>query len=117
MMKKKLLSILLTLVMCFSLAACGGDDRLKELKDLFNQVVEPYNEALTLAQENGWMADEVTQTELNTMSAVLDPLGEMLSEGGSELTDEDYDAFTKLLEEWLPAMDELVQRVSVPYEE
>lgn len=116
-MKKKLLSILLTLVMCVSLAACGGDDRLKDLTDLYNQVAEPYNEALTLAQENGWMADEVTQTELSTLSAVLDPLGQMLSEGGSDLEDTDYDAFTKMLEELLPSMDELVQRVSVPYEE
>lgn len=114
---KKLCSFLLALVMCASLVACGGSDnaQLKKLTEVYNQVAPLYNEAATTAEENGWLADEQTAAELEALSATLSYIGSGLTEDSSKLEDADINALIEQLEVIRPAVEELVQRVSVPY--
>lgn len=114
---KKLCSLLLALVMCASLVACGGsdDEQLKKLAEVYNQVAPIYNEAYTTAEENGWLADEQTAAELNGLSGMLSYIGSGLTEDSSKFEDADIDALIEQLEVLRPAVEELVQRVSVPY--
>lgn len=91
-------------------------EQLAALTELYNQVAEAYNEAAVNADANGWMADEQTALEINTLAAVLEPVGEALSNGGGNLAGGDADAAIEQFQTLVPAMDELVARVSVPYE-
>ena len=88
---KKLLSLLLTLVMCLSLGACGGPDRqpaidefneastaFDALVEIINKDIEAYpqevidlmvemSEALTLHKETLESDEELTEEKLNEM--------------------------------------------------
>ena len=88
---KKLLSLLLTLVMCLSLVACGGPDRqpaidefneastaFDALVEIINKDIEAYpqevidlmvemSEALTLHKETLESDEELTEEKLNEM--------------------------------------------------
>lgn len=114
---KKLCSLLVALMMCASLAACGGSDdaQLKKLTEAYNQVAPLYNEAAAAAEENGWLADEQTAIELEALSATLSYIGSGLTEDSSKLEDADINGLIEQLEGLRPAVEELVQRVSVPY--
>ena len=114
---KKLCSLLLAFVMCASLVACGGSDdsQLEKLAEAYNQVAPLYNEAYTTAEENGWLADEQTAAELEVLSATLSYIGSGLTEDSSKLEDADINTLIEQLEVIRPAVEELGQRVSVPY--
>ncbi len=114
---KKLCSLLVALAMCASLVACGGSDnsQLEKLAEVYNQVAPLYTEAYTTAEQNGWLADEQTAAELEALSATLSYVGSGLTEDASKLEDTDIDALIEQLEVLQPAVEELVERVSVPY--
>lgn len=130
---KKLVSLLLALMMCASLAACGGDETpeptdngggtgvvtdeaLKPLAEAYNKLAPLYNEAYENAEANGWMEDEQTAAELQALGATLGPIGTSLTGESDALEGADIEGMTATLEGLLPAVEELVERVSVPYE-
>lgn len=136
---RKLLSLALALVMCASLAACGGSDaggagsepnsggasssasggptdaQLKTLTEAYNEVAVQYNDVIALAQENGWTADEETNTKLQNIGAMMDPVGTALSGDMSYLEGADFDELPKALLELKPDLDELAAKVAEPY--
>lgn len=129
---KKLVSLLLALMMCASLAACGGgdeptptdnagtgvvtDEALKPLAEAYNKLAPIYNEAYENAEANGWMEDEQTAAELQALGGTLSGIGAGLSGESDMLEGADIDGLVKTLEGLVPSVEELAQRVSVPYE-
>ncbi len=137
---KKMCSFLLALLMCASLAACGGggdktpddggsataaqspdgaptDAQLQALTEAYNQVAVLYNDVVTKAQENGWIADAETNDTIQTISAVLDPVGEALSGDLSALNGADFDQLPDTLLELVPTLETLAEKVANPYED
>ena len=93
------------------------DEQLAALTAAYNNVAVPYNEIATAVNENGWMNDEQTAAEMEAVGNVLGFIGHGLTEDISALDGTDFEALIDKLEnELLPAMDELRERVSVPYE-
>ena len=93
------------------------DEQLADLTAAYNNVAVPYNEIATAVNENGWMNDEQTAAEMKALSDTLGFIGKGLTEDISLLDGTDFEALIDKLEnELLPAMDELSERVSVPYE-
>ena len=94
-----------------------SDEKLAELTEAYNNVAVPYNEIANLVNENGWMADEQTNAEMNAMNSTLGTVGSALTEDISMLDGVDVDALIASLSDELPgALAELKDRVSVPYE-
>ena len=94
-----------------------SDEQLAELTTAYNNVAVPYNEIATQVNENGWMADEQTNAEMNAMNSTLGTVGTALTEDISMLDGVDVDALIAALSDELPgALAELKDRVSVPYE-
>lgn len=93
------------------------DEQLAALTAAYNNVAVPYNEIATAVNENGWMNDEQTAAEMKALGDTLGFIGKGLTEDISLLDGTDFEALIDKLEnELLPAMDELSERVSVPYE-
>ena len=94
-----------------------SEEKLAELTEAYNNVAVPYNEIANLVNENGWMADEQTNAEMNAMNSTLGTVGPALTEDISMLDGVDVDALIAALSDELPgALAELKDRVSVPYE-
>ena len=93
------------------------DEQLAALTAAYNNVAVPYNEIATAVNENGWMNDEQTVAEMKALSDTLGFIGKGLTEDISLLDGSDFDALIDYLEnEFPPALEELSERVSVPYE-
>ena len=94
-----------------------SEEKLAELTEAYNNVAVPYNEIANLVNENGWMADEQTNAEMNAMNSTLGTVGTALTEDISMLDGVDVDVLIAALSDELPgALAELKDRVSVPYE-
>ena len=93
------------------------DEQLADLTAAYNNVAVPYNEIATAVNENGWMNDEQTAAEMKALSDTLGFIGKGLTEDISLLDGSGFDALIDYLEnEFPPALEELSERVSVPYE-
>lgn len=93
-----------------------SDEKLAELTEAYNNVAVPYNEIAKLVNENGWMADEQTNAEMNALNSTLETVAAALTDI-SKLDGVDVDALIASLSDELPgALAELKDRVSVPYE-
>ena len=93
------------------------DEQLADLTAAYNNVAVPYNEIATAVNENGWMNDEQTATEMKALSDTLGFIGKGRTEDISLLDGSGFDALIDYLEnEFPPALEELSERVSVPYE-
>ena len=93
------------------------DEQLAALTAAYNNVAVPYNEIATAFNENGWMNDEQTAAEMKALSDTLGFIGKGLTEDISLLDGSDFDALIDYLKnEFPPALEELRERVSVPYE-
>lgn len=93
-----------------------SDEQLQALTEAYNEVAPLYNEAYTSADANGWMDDEQTAAEIQALSGTLSYIGTALTEDLTMLDGSDFDALTASLQEMVEPVQELVQRVSVPYE-
>lgn len=93
------------------------DEQLADLTAAYNNVAVPYNEIVGMVNENGWMDDAQTAAEMEAMGNVLGFIGHGLTEDISALDGTDFEALIDKLENELPpALEELSERVSVPYE-
>lgn len=94
-----------------------SEETIQELTEAYNAVAVPYNEIATAANENGWMADEQTAAEIEALNETLGFIGAGLTEDLTMLEGTDFEELISLLTNDLaPALDELTERVSVPYE-
>ena len=140
---KKIGSFVLALAMCVSLAACSGDDlesdagtgtaepvnasstegnedvvtdeALIPLAEVYNEIAPVFNDAYTTAEANGWLNDEQTAAELDALTGTLSYIASGLTDDPSKLEDADIDALIEQLQVISSAMEELTERVSVPY--
>ena len=92
------------------------DEQMNTLTTLYNQLAPVYNQAYTDAEANGWLNDELTATELNAVAGTLGTIGTALTEDLSMLEGVDIDALVTSMQEMVPALNELAERVSVAYE-
>ena len=93
-----------------------SEEKLAELTEAYNNVAVPYNEIANLVNENGWMADEQTNAEMNALNITLETVAAALTDT-SKLDGVDVDALIASLSDELPgSLVELKDRVSVPYE-
>lgn len=92
------------------------DEQISVLKEAYNQVATLYNEVATNAEANGWMADEQTIGSIQTIGAVLEPVGLALEGDMSSLEGADLDTLPDTLLEFVPALEQLAEKVSAPYE-
>lgn len=152
---KKFFALLLTMMMVFSFAACGGDDvddttaddvtieeeldadtdedagvaivdqngdpvtqeTITRLSESYNAIAIPYNEIITMVNENGWMADEQTAAEIEAVSNVLGFIGTGLTEDLTMLDGSDFEALIGYLDNDFPeVLDILNERCAAPYE-
>ena len=126
---KKLTAFLLALVMCLGLAACGGDvsvsgdssdtgitnEQVATLTEVYNQIAPVYNAVYVAAEENGWLADEQTAAELDAVAGTMSVIGTALTEDLSMLEGADIDALPELLLQFVPELEAMAERVSVPF--
>lgn len=137
---KKLVSLLLALVMCASLAACGGkstgasipsstgtpssapsstsgptDAQFEAMADAYNQVADLYNDVVDMAEANGWTADPETQATLELIGITMQPVGEAMNGDMSALEGTDFDAAPDAILAYLPILEELSELVATPY--
>ena len=86
---KKISSLLLALIMCISLVACGGPDKQPAI-DAFNKASDAYDEVATIINENPDAYDQEVIDTLNEMADILIQHKELL-ESGDEIEQEKLD--------------------------
>lgn len=95
---KKIITFLVTVVMCMNLIACGGVDTQPAI-DSYNQLADNYNEFVDIVNEN---IDEVSDEDIelfNEVTAAMDEYAEMLS-GDTEFTQEEVDEMVKTFDDF-----------------
>jgi len=135
---KKLLVALLLVVMCLSLVACGGgeenpadggsapvadnnstsitDEEIAALTEAYNTVAPLYNEAYVQAEANGWLADETVAAEIEALNNTLGFIGAALTEDVTMLDGSDMTALVETVASLEGPLNDLVAKVSVPFE-
>ena len=100
---KKLITLVLALVMCLSLVACGGGPDKQPAIDAFNQAKDSFNAvAAEINKEPDAYAQEVIDTMIE-MANLLEEHGTLLS-SDEELSQEQLDemiAWYADVEEWV----------------
>ena len=91
------------------------EEQLNALTEAYNQVAILYNDVIIMAQDNGWEDDQETGDALQTIGAILEPIGVALTGDLSALDGADFDALPDALLELLPDLEALSEKVSVPY--
>lgn len=93
-----------------------NEEQKAALIEAYNEVAPIYNEVATLATDNGWLDDEQTAAELQAVGGTLSFVGSGLTEDISMLDGSDFEALPGAIREFGPALEEVRERVSVPYE-
>lgn len=86
---KKLIALVLALVLCLAVAACGGPDRQPAI-DAFNKARDAFNEVATVINADIEAYDEEVITTMTEMANLLEEHRQVL-EGNEELTQEKLD--------------------------
>ena len=93
------------------------DEKLIPLANAVNQVIVVYNDVYALAEENGWLADEQTAAELQAVMGTLTFAQSGLTDDPSKLENvQDFDELANQILSLESALNEVAERVSVPYE-
>ena len=99
---KKITSLLLTLIMCMSLVACGGPDKQPAM-DAFNKTSNAFNEVAAAINENPDAYDQEVIDTMIEMANVLNQHKELL-ESDTELDEEQLNemiAWYGTVDEWV----------------
>lgn len=102
---KKIITLLVTMVMCVNLVACGVDTQ--PAIDAYNELAENYNEFVDYANED---LESYTQEDidlLNGCAEVIDEYGEKLA-GDAEFTEEEVDEMVEMFEEFNGIIEEFL---------
>lgn len=91
------------------------DEALKPVANAYNEAASAYNEVYTTAEANGWLNDEQTAAELDAAYAVITFTGSGLSDDPSKLENADLEELATKLQEFVPELEKIGERVSVPY--
>ena len=104
---KKLIALLLALVMCLSLAACGGGPDVQPAIDAYNQCSEAYNGFVAYGNEH---LDEFSEEDIEFFNAIADYLNECADklENDSEFTQEEIDEMVEMFDEFTGVMEEVM---------
>ena len=93
------------------------DEALIPVANAVNEVVPLFNEVYEIAEANGWLEDEQTATELQTVMGTLTFIQSGLTDDPSKLANvTDFDELANGVLELVPGLEEIAERVSVPYE-
>lgn len=104
---KKITSLLLALIMCMSLVACGGPDRQPAM-DAFNKTSNAFNEVAAVINENPDAYDQEVIDAMVEMANVLNQHKELL-ESDTEIDEEQLNemiAWYGTVDEWVAAAKE-----------
>jgi len=104
MIMKKLTALLLALVMCFSLAACGGPDKQPAI-DAYNKLADNYNEFVELVNADLESVADEDIAFFNGCSEVLNEYAEKL-ESDADFTQEEIDEMIEMFEEFNTIIEE-----------
>ena len=99
---KKITSLLLALIMCMSLVACGGPDKQPAV-DAFNKTSNAFNEVATAINENPDAYDQEVIDTMIEMANVLNQHKELL-ESDTEIDEEQLNemiAWYGTVDEWV----------------
>lgn len=102
---KKLVAVFLVVVMCASLAACGGPDKQPAI-DAFNQTSAAFNEVAAVINENSDMFDQSVIDTMVSMANLLNEYSEVLS--SSDPIEEE--TLNEMIE-WFGSVDTWVESV------
>ena len=91
------------------------DEQMKTLTEVYNQIAPLYNEVYTLAEENGWLADEQTAAEIEAVGGTMGVIGTALTEDLSMLEGADVDALPELLLQFVPELEAMAAKVAAPF--
>ena len=90
--------------------------KINEIIDIVIVLTDEYNKITTIALENGWEADELTNQEINALAGFLEKAqGDEFVSEVSALQESDVDALLQECKNLQSAMPELSDRVSQPY--
>ena len=115
---KKSITLLLALLMMLSLAACGDQSasqnttlsseevlalELEDLTDSANELGALYNEIILVADENGWLQDELFTQEANATAAMVELASEIVNDSSileGESAQDVIDGINEMAVEW-----------------
>jgi len=106
---KKLIALLLALVMCLSLAACGGPDKQPAI-DAFNAANTVFNEVANVMNENPDDFDQEMFDGMNSIATALAEYRELL-ESDEEITEEMLDEMIA----WFASVEEVIAETKAEY--
>ena len=104
---KRITSLLLALIMCMSLVACGGPDKQPAM-DAFNKTSNAFNEVAAVINENPDAYDQEVIDAMVEMANVLNQQKELL-ESDTEIDEEQLNemiAWYGTVDEWVAAAKE-----------
>lgn len=91
------------------------DEQLQALTDAYNQAAVLYNDVAIAANDNGWMNDEETAAEVQSIGDTLEPIGVALTEDLSALAGADFDELTAAMQEFVPVLEAMAEKVAEPF--
>lgn len=94
---KKIITLLVTIVMCINLVACGGIDTQPAI-DSYNTLTENYNQFVDLVNVAIDDVDPADIDFMNQLATSLDEYGTKLSDG-TEFTQEEVDEMVEMFDE------------------
>ena len=106
-MMKKLMSLFLALIMCLSLAACGGPDKQPAI-DAFNDCSDTFNEFAEIVNAN---LDAYTEDEIEFLNGCADVLNEYAGklETKNDFTQAEIDEMIDMFKEFDAVLEEYLQ--------
>lgn len=106
---KKIITLLVAMVMCVNLVACGGVDTQPAI-DAYNELCDNYNKFVELGNAS---IDEVDEEDIDFFNDLADELDEYREkfDNGAEFTQEEVDEMVEMFNELNDIMVETVEEL------